>query len=179
MKKPVRREYHRAAWSGYTQEQIQIIARELLAVEAAEGVIRTRRLVELARDKSHPLHPFIFRLTDRDAAEKWRLEEARNVCRAVEVRYVDDDGDTVASAPLVVSCRVASPAEDAEDRESRFVEQAYRSTERAMADPATRKSVLDEALREAEAWKIRYGKLRGVEAIVREIDRATRSRKAS
>jgi hypothetical protein len=151
----MKREFHRASFSRFKAEEIQLIAEELPKIERAEGEIRISRLVELARSQEHKLHPLIFRLSDGDAAERWRFEEARRVCRAVEVRYVDDEGAVKHVAPLVVSCRVASPGEGEDEAERQFVQRAYRSTELALSDPATRDELLAELARDIERIQIK------------------------
>lgn len=179
----MKREYRRSSWSSYTSTEIDVIARELLAIETKFGEVRTSHVLELARDESHALHPFIFTLSDRQAAERWRLDAVRNLCRAVEVHYIDDAGETQHTAPLMVSCRTISTDEAREESEARFTDRSYRSTERALADPVTKKEVLDEALRQADAWRVRYGHLKELSAVVAAIDaaqpRATKRRRRS
>ena len=165
----MKREYHRSSWSNYTSAEIDVIARELLAIESKFGEVRTSHVLELARDKSHPLHPFIFSLSDHEAAERWRLDAVRNLCRAVEVRYVDDAGDTKHTAPLMVSCRTISSDEANEEAEADFVSRAYRSTERVLADPVARKDLLAEALRQADAWMLRYQNLKELAPIAKAL----------
>lgn len=167
----MKREYHRSSWSSYTVEEIDVIARELLAIEAKFGEVRTSHVLELARDKSHPLHPFIFTISDREAAERWRLDAVRNLCRAVEVHYIDDDGETKHTAPLMVSCRTISTDEAREEADASFVSRAYRSTERVLADPVTKKELLDEALRQADAWMLRYKNLQELAPVAKALAR--------
>lgn len=151
--------FEREKFSRYTNEQVEVIARELTAIERREGVVRTMRVLELARAEEHPLHPFVFNCSDREAAERFRVENVRRMCRAVRVVYVDDAGEEKFSAPLLVSCRVTSRADDEKGATGTLVERAYRSAERALADPETRRELLEEALRQAEYWQQKYRNL--------------------
>ena len=146
----------RRAFSTYSEKDVRIIRSSLEAIERREGAIRTSRILELARDPSHPLNPYVFKLSDRQAAERWRLHAIRQMCQTVRVEFVDDAGNTKHSLPAFVSVRVTSQRENDEGAMESFVERAYRSAEKAMADPATRQELLDEALRQADMWQARY-----------------------
>jgi len=152
----VTKHYRRERFSRYTNDEIEIIARELTAIERREGVVRTMRVLELARAAEHPLHAFVFNCSDREAAERFRVENVRRMCRAVRVVYVDDAGKEKFSTPLLVSCRVTSRREDDEGEAAVLVERAYRSAEKALADPETRRELLEEALRQADYWQQKY-----------------------
>lgn len=175
--------YQREKFSNFTDEQIAVIARELQAIEKKEGAVRTRRVVELARERSHPLHPFVFGLSDREAAERFRIDAVRALCRAVRVVYVDDAGDEKYSSPMLLSCRIRSSREDDEGAQEEFIERAYRSAEIALADPATRAELLDEAIRQADYWQQKYRNLEELApvfaALQRTKARAKQRRRAS
>jgi len=166
---------HRAAaFSSFNAEQIDVIARELSKIERAEGSVRVTRVLELAREKDHPLHPFVFALSDREAAEQHRLDVVRRMCRAVRVIWKDDAGAEKANLPMLVSVRVQSSTERDEDAESELIERAYISSERAMADPEQKQALLDEAIRQAEYWKDRYRTLSELAPVFHAISRVKR-----
>jgi hypothetical protein len=58
---------------------------------AVEGVIRAEDVVAAARPEKSPLHRF-FTWDDTEAAERYRIYEARNLLRCV-VRYLPINGD--------------------------------------------------------------------------------------
>jgi hypothetical protein len=62
----------------------QIVGDELSRIEAAHGVIDPHRVLDLSRPVDAPLHG-CFEWDDDIAAEKWRLEQSRNLIRSVEV----------------------------------------------------------------------------------------------
>ena len=158
--KPLTREFRRSNWSKYSQEQIEVIAPALLAIQEEFGEVAIPTVLEVAKAKNHPLHPFLYDVTDKEAADRWRIDEVRRLCRAVEVRYIDDTGDEQHRAPLMVSCRVVSTQELAEESEADTLSRVYRSTESALANPATRADVLAEALRMAQQFMVRYNHLK-------------------
>lgn len=149
--KRVRREVRPSAFSLWKRADIEVIARELRKIEDAEGDILPARLVELASAPAHPLHRFLFSDSKEDAAAKWRLELARRMIRAVQLVYVDDDDEVVASAPAMVSVVPSVKRGETVVRQRRYI-----SVERAFADPTIRAAMLRDALAAAEAWEQRY-----------------------
>lgn len=155
----LKQSFEREKFSRYKSEEIQIIARELKKIERQHGAVVVRHVLELSREKSHPLHRFVFALPDREAAERHRLDVVRGLCRAVRVVWRDEAGDEKASMPMLVSVQVKAPEESDAEEEAELVQRAFRSSEIAMADPVSRQELLDEALRQAEYWQEKYRRL--------------------
>lgn len=172
------RSYQREKFSRFTKAQVDVIAAELTALERSEGEVRVSRVLELARNPGNPLHEFID-WNDRSAAEKWRVEMARRLCRAVRVVYTDDSGKERANVPMLVS--VTTTTRDEDEREIK--QRSYISSERALSSPHVRQELIDEALRQAEYWQEKYRRLGELgpvfEAIAQVKAKVTRRRKAS
>jgi hypothetical protein len=62
----------------------QIVGDELSRIEAAHGVIDPHQVLNQSRPIDAPLHG-CFEWNDGVAAEKWRLEQSRNLIRSVEI----------------------------------------------------------------------------------------------
>lgn len=95
-----------------SQANPQIIGEALEKIaEEHKGELTPKAVVEVARTKTHPLHPH-FEWNDNIAAEAYRLDQARNLIRIVRVEdaSTDDgtarafisinDGDSTAYRPL-------------------------------------------------------------------------------
>ncbi len=165
-------------FSAYNAADRKIIRAELERIERDEGAVRTSRVLELSRDPSHPLHPYVFKLNDRQAAERWRLHTVRRLCATVRIEFTDDAGKAKHSLPAFVSVRMVSERENADGAMEKFVERAYRSAEKALADPATRAELLDEAIRQAELWQARYRAVSELGEVFDAINRAKIRRRA-
>jgi len=144
-------------------DDLALVARELKRIEKKEGAIRPARIVEIASDPAHPLHRFIFRLTDEQCAHKWRIEEARRLCQAVRIVFTDDDGEEVGNSPSLVSVVMA------EDGAPEIRTRRYISIDRAYADPDIRRTMIEEALAEADVWARRHSSLVELAPVFRAI----------
>lgn len=96
----------------------QIVGEALEAVrEAGGGKLKPAEVVEEARPKTSDLHPF-FTWKNSEAAEKWRVHEARQLINVIAIEAPTED-DEAATAPAFVNVRVADEA---------GVEQYYQSS---------------------------------------------------
>ncbi len=87
------KEYFSALGSRFTEEQAQVIGPELERL-AARGRATEMDIVHAATDPRSPLHPF-FEWDNSEAARKYRLLQAREMARAVQVRVRTEQGRTV------------------------------------------------------------------------------------
>ena len=62
----------------------QTVGEQLEAIQQKNGQITAHLVVDQARPISSPLHP-IFQWDDEQAAEQYRLHQARNLIRSIEV----------------------------------------------------------------------------------------------
>ena len=67
----------------------EVVAAEIYEIQQRDNEITPPALVEAARDKQSPLHPF-FEWNDGEAAEQYRLYQARTLIRAIVVQRTDE-----------------------------------------------------------------------------------------
>lgn len=114
---------------------------ERLRKQTAEGEVLRQKIVEAARPKNSPLHD-AFEWDDTAAAEKYRLEQASYLIRAIDV-YIDNSGQ---GAPVraIISVRPV-------DRDPKYV-----NTRKALKNKDERKLIVDRAYTELLSWCVRY-----------------------
>lgn len=67
-----------------TDEQADLVGKELESMQKAGVYATPAALVERAHNPEHPLHG-LFQWDDKAAGEKWRLEQARSLIGSVQV----------------------------------------------------------------------------------------------
>lgn len=121
------------------------------------GRLDQEDIVEAASNEANPLHEH-FEWDDETAAGKWRLEQASELIRSIEIVFERPDHE-----PTTIRAFV-----NIESQEDRF----YVSTVDAMADPELRRQVVVRAWKELEAWRQRHAELTEFGKIFSEIDQA-------
>lgn len=117
---------------------------ELLRKEC-KGELTPLDVVNDARNDNSPLHSF-FEWDDGEAAEAYRLQQARGLIRSVVAIYVSEDKPAVRQKAYVHINEPSAPH--------------YREMGHAMSQAKTRKLVLERAWREFQAWRKRYKDLK-------------------
>lgn len=126
---------------------------ELLAVRARMGSLTPENVVAVARDESSPLH-HRFEWDDSAAAEKYRVLQAQELIRKVRIKFADsEDGPKDVRAFVAVRERACSRA-------------VYEPTEDVLADPFSRRLLLQECRREWAAFERKYQHLEEFAEIV-------------
>ena len=122
------------------------------------GTVSPAGVVEKAKNTRNPLHRF-FDWNDGDAAEKYRLWQARNLINhiTIEIRY--DHTKKEQKAFFSVN---STPDETKLNR-------TYITVERVLSEPQLRKQVLKRAFNEVEYWKSRYTQYNELEKIFKAI----------
>lgn len=131
-----------------------------------EGDLTAEIVVEEARPSDSVLHPQIFDLGQKRAAEEYYRERARHTMRALVVVY---QNETATQAPETIQVRAFSTVEQ-KLGESGRVTQIYSSTEEALQDPTRREYILAEAIRQVAVWRKKYAALSELATIFRAID---------
>ena len=168
----VSKQYVPGKFCQFNSKEVQVIARELEKIEKQEGAIRVRRVLELARRADHPLHAFVFGMSDEEAAESFRREVIRNMCRTIEVKWIDDEGSTLYTTPMNVSVRMEQPADEREKETKALVDRAYRSFQRVCEDPVSRQDMIDSACVQLRLWREKYKTLQELAEEFKDIDAA-------
>jgi hypothetical protein len=123
----------------------EIIGELRRIAEANDGQVRPSDVVKAARPASSPLHSQ-FEWDDSEAAERYRLSQARQLLR-VTVEYIGE-GDDAVSARVFVSLTT--------DRG----EGGYRVMADVMSNAAHRKQLLADALEEMAQFERKYSDLK-------------------
>ena len=138
----------------------QVIGDELERIrQSAGGELEPKRVVEMARDLSNPLHPH-FEWNDALAAEAYRVDQARNIIRIV--RIVDDAADEPPRAFLSISGKTGV---------------SYRSLEDVKRSAEFQGALLARAEADLEAFTQRYRELKDICEIVSAAAEKVKSRR--
>lgn len=144
------------------QKQRDSAIRNELTRLAAEhgGELQPKAVVDAARSEDSPLHKS-FDWDDSEAAEKWRLTQARNLIRAV-VTYEKVGNKTVETRVFV------SLTPDRKENGD-----GYRLTSSVMSDDAHRQQLLSDAMGEMQRFKEKYRRLSELAKVFAAMDEVT------
>lgn len=120
---------------------------ELLALRSEHGRLTPDLVVNAARPADGPLHDR-FTWDDSEAAERYRLDEARQLIRSVRVVYRRPNGDTARVRGWLSI-----------DRPELGGQKSYEPAEQVLADPLTSKILLRQLERELAAMEAKYSHL--------------------
>lgn len=132
-------------------EHLELLRRQ------CKGELTPKDVVNDARHDNSPLHEF-FEWNDGEAAEAYRLGQARGLIRSVVAIYVREDAPA-----LRQKAYVHIPERGTEH---------YRETSHALSQRKTRQMVLERAWRELQAWRARYADLKEFSELIDVIDEA-------
>lgn len=129
---------------------------EKLSKDDPDGLVQAEAVVEAAKDPSSPLHKY-FEWSDTEAAQKWRLHQARALIVRVGVRVVEN-------RPKMVNVTVAKA-----DGTTR---RGYVATDRAAADSTMVEQVIAESRKHVVAHRNRLSAFDEAREIVALLDQA-------
>jgi len=138
------------------------VINELARINAMNGVLRASDVVEEARPVGSPLH-HCFEWDDVEAADKWRLQQARQLIRYV-VEMLPYD-----APKFEVRAYVSLTPDRVEKRGG------YRVMAEVLTSPSGRSQLLADALAELNRLKVKYYQLTELDGIFRAIERAQRN----
>lgn len=124
--------------------------------------LEPQQLLDEARSVQSPIHA-AFDWNDETAAEKYRLVQARNLLRSVNVTIITPDREERV-VPVFVSSQ----------KKTDLTKRSYSSTEYAMSDPELRSEVLKLALREFAALRRKYAELNELSQLFAMVDAAVK-----
>lgn len=143
-------------------------AREaLVALVERDGRITPASVLDEARDEASPLHPH-FEWDDSEAAEQYRLVQARGLIRRYKVT-VEVKPDTFVKVRQFSSVPSADPEHPDEHD--------YTLTSEALKDDEQRDFIFQQCIREIASLRAKYGALVDFDTALRESIGAKRSRK--
>lgn len=125
--------------------------------EQFKGELTPQDVLNDARHDNSPLHSF-FEWNDGEAAEQYRLQQARGLIRSVVAIYIDEDKVKPA---VRTRAYIHVPEPQAPH---------YREATHAMSQRKTRQMILQRAWRELQGWKARYQHLKEFSDLIAVID---------
>jgi hypothetical protein len=142
-----------------------LITEELTKIYEKNGQLTPQMVVDAARPKKAPLHKF-FEWRDKIAAEEHRLAQARYLIRTVIT--VVTDADKLFTVRKFINIRTEEENGDTFSAWGRFSK--YVTVEDCISDEVYKKIMLESALSELRAFRLKYANLKQIAKIVREID---------
>ena len=139
-------------------------ALERIAKDDTDGLVQPAAVVDQARDPKSPLHRY-FEWDDNEAAEQYRLYQARNLIARVKIVYEDPNQSNL----KYVSVSVTTVKGGAR--------RGYVPIERAAADPDLYEQVVRDAQAGMIAYRNRLSAFQTAHAIVLKIDAAIKETK--
>lgn len=120
---------------------------ELKRIEAENGILQAEKVVEAARPKKSILHNY-FTWDNNEAAERWRIYQARNLIRiVVQVIPGSDEKKTVNVFASLTSDRTEEGG-------------GYRSIVNILSDAGMKRQLLQDALEDMKRFEERYESLK-------------------
>ena len=137
-----------------------IVGAEMERIEARDGQVTSKSLLDAGRPEESVLHS-LFEWDDSKAAEKWRLQQSRQImsCLTIVYEQVDSDQETVKSI------EVRAFQNTSEEREGRFLH-----VQDVMETPEYREIVLRKAFGELATFRRKYSDLSELSKIISAID---------
>ncbi len=123
--------------------------------EQFKGELTPQDVLNDARNETSPLHSY-FEWNDGEAAEQYRLQQARGLIRSVVAIYVREDAPAVRTRAYVHVPEAQTPH--------------YREMTHAMSQKRTRQLVLQQAWRDLRGWRARYQHLSEFADLVKVMD---------
>lgn len=127
--------------SGAVQKAQEVGTHLDLLRQRHKGELTPKDVLDDAKNHNSPLHSF-FEWNDGEAAEQYRLQQARGLIRSVVAIYISEEKPAVRTRAYV------------HIKESGASH--YRETTHAMSQKATRDQVLRQAWQELNNWRRRY-----------------------
>src|SRR5689334_20620055 len=90
------KEYFARDGSGFSKKDAEKIGPVLYEL-STRGAVTARDVVDAARSKNSPLHPY-FEWDDKVAADQWRVHDARRMLGSIRIKYLDGGGITTKEA---------------------------------------------------------------------------------
>lgn len=134
---------------------------ELEEIRAENGDIVAAEVVKKAKEKTSAMHEQ-FQWNDEEAAEKFRLEQARLLVRSIHVIYKQAPKAAVRLYSNVVIESKSEPPK---------TEKVYIRTEDALKDPVLKAGILGDAIRDAISFRRKYAHLQELSKVFVAIDK--------
>jgi hypothetical protein len=165
------RQYRAAPGAPFDDKQAQKYGTFLeRKVGLGEGLRSPADIVEASRPVKAPTHE-VFEWDDAEAADQYRLQQARQLVNHIMVIRQTDDGPVVTRAYH----SVVAKADPDDERATR----GYVSEAIVWREPKLRDQVVRDALRELQSWRDRYQHYAALAAEVALVEQALKGKKAA
>ena len=153
--------YKAARGSILTDEQAQCYG-EHIATTFGNGHVEVTAedIIEDARSQLSPTHEF-FEWDDTEAAAQYRLQQAKYMLRSIHI--VVETHEQEIETRAFVNVRVTEPEPERK--------RVYMNVQHALSEEQIKEQVIDEALRQLDAWRARwsgYTELAGLFAAIEQ-----------
>ncbi len=136
------------------QADPQVIGEELARLMAAnDGNLKPEAVHEAAKNRRSPLHRH-FEWDDAKAADAYRVDQARGIIRLIKAVEITDGGRELYAGPAFVSIY------DGRRR-------TYKAIGEVVTNTRLQLLVMQQAIRDLEAWEKRYGEFEEICQLVR------------
>jgi hypothetical protein len=136
----------------------EVIA-EIRRLEKESGTINPIDVVDAAREENSPMHPY-FEWDDSEAAQQYRLVQARNLIR-VCVEYIATGDEETVLVQAFVSLST-----------DRTADGGYRTMQSVMVMETLYAQLLEDARQEMERFKLKYSRLKELVSVLAAMDKA-------
>lgn len=148
-------------WAGRSfNVSAQVAGEELERIEARDGEITPKAVVNEARPEGSALHK-AFEWDDEKAAEQYRLTQAGNLIRCIVVAPSSNQADSK-SVQMFIN---RNPIDDGQKKVGSYIN--YRT---AFENPESRAVILSNAKHELRVFRNKYNKLKELAAVFDAID---------
>lgn len=159
--KKIQIEYRAKAGAPFPKEKAEEVGKVLEKIQKRhKGKLSTKAVLFEARNPKSKIHPY-FNWKDGEAAEKWRLHQARLLINHVEVVYIHQEIEEL--YPQYIN--ILNTNED----EKEEPERAYVDHITVGNSEFLRQQALTDALKQLIHWKEKYKWLNELNTIVQEI----------
>jgi len=158
----------------FGDKKAQIYGSELNQLYEKHKKLTPVLLIKEAKKKKSPLHDY-FEWNNDKASDKYRLYQARQLIKNIEVTIILEDDEPIV-VPQSVHISLDKTQEDSEnsiDEKKLF----YIPTQDALSNPEYTENILEQAMREIISWKKRYSNLKKLHEIFKVIDKTQKQLK--
>ncbi len=131
----------------------QKVGETIEAIRQKEGAVSPAKVVEAAKDKESVLHRY-FEWNDKKAGASYREQQAAHLLRALVVVSADDMDLT---HPVRAFVSVRHAAEESDDGKG-----TYTSISEAVRVVSYREQLIQDALRDLDAYRVKYALLNDI-----------------
>lgn len=148
------REFKARKGSMFGDEKAQVYGEFLWELKDENEFLTPALVVKKAKAKDSPIHDY-FEWNDNDAGEKYRLWQARQLMRSIEVFISKDDEETIEAFHNITVKEV-----DSEDDDKR----RYVSVDDIQKNPEYLEMIVENAQNEAKGWYTKYNRYKKLRA---------------